>query len=77
MGVGTTEILLILVVVLLVFGAGKLPTVARKAGQAFREYKKATGEINKVKNPVTWLDAITKDDQREKKDSADKPPSSS
>ena len=77
MGVGTTEILLILVVVLLLFGAGKLPGVARKAGQAFREYRKATGEINKVKNPITWLDAVTKGDKREKQDSADKPPSSS
>ncbi len=80
MGIGTTEILLILVLGLLIFGAGKLPDVARKAGQAFHTYRQATGEINKIKNPATWVDALTKEpapkeDAPEKKDPPDQPAS--
>ncbi len=36
------EILLIVAVVLLLFGAKKLPELARSAGQGIREFKKAT-----------------------------------
>lgn len=36
---GTTELLIILVLVLLVFGGAKLPKLARSLGQAQREFK--------------------------------------
>lgn len=47
---GTQEILIILVVVLLLFGATKLPTLARSAGQSLRIFKSEMNEMSKDGN---------------------------
>ncbi len=44
-GLGTTEMVLILVVVLFFFGAKKLPELARGLGKGIREFKDATKEV--------------------------------
>jgi sec-independent protein translocase protein TatA len=36
---GTTELILILAIVLLIFGVGKLPQLGRGLGQSIREFK--------------------------------------
>ena len=41
MGIGTPELLIILVIVLLVFGAGKLPELGAGLGKGIRNFKKA------------------------------------
>lgn len=41
---GTTELLLILAVVILLFGAKKLPELAKGLGKSVREFKKASSE---------------------------------
>ncbi len=41
---GPPEMLWILVVLFLLFGAKKLPELARSSGQALKEFKKATKE---------------------------------
>jgi len=38
-GIGTTELVILLVIVLLVFGAGKLPQIGRQLGGAIQEFK--------------------------------------
>jgi len=38
-GLGTTELIIILVLVMIVFGAGKLPQVAKSLGKGIREFK--------------------------------------
>ena len=43
---GAGEIILILVVFLLLFGAKRLPEFARSLGKSLREFKKATHEIS-------------------------------
>ncbi|HHX95988.1 MAG TPA: twin-arginine translocase TatA/TatE family subunit [Clostridia bacterium] len=43
--IGTTELILILVLVLILFGPGKLPEVGRSMGKAWREFKKAKDEL--------------------------------
>ncbi|MCS7171321.1 MAG: twin-arginine translocase TatA/TatE family subunit [Aquificaceae bacterium] len=44
------EVLIILVIVLLLFGAGKLPEVGRALGEGIRNFKKSiSGEEEKVK----------------------------
>lgn len=46
LGLGTTELLVVLFIVLLLFGGKKLPELARSMGSAVREYTKASsGEI--------------------------------
>lgn len=46
-GLGMWEIILILFLVLLLFGAKKLPELARGLGKGIREFKDASNEIKK------------------------------
>ncbi|MEM6782493.1 MAG: twin-arginine translocase TatA/TatE family subunit [Bacteroidota bacterium] len=46
-GLGPWEIALIMLVVLLVFGAKRIPEIARGLGKGIREFKDATNEISK------------------------------
>ncbi len=43
--VGSGELLLILLVFLVLFGAKKIPEIARELGKGIREFKNATKEI--------------------------------
>lgn len=42
LGLGSTELLLIFAVILLLFGGAKLPSLARGLGQSIKEFKKAS-----------------------------------
>lgn len=44
-GVGGSEVLLVAVLVLVLFGSKRLPEFARGAGRAMRELKKAVAQI--------------------------------
>jgi len=44
-GIGTTELIVIMFVILLLFGAKKLPELAQGLGKGIREFKKASSEI--------------------------------
>ncbi|MFN5561403.1 MAG: twin-arginine translocase TatA/TatE family subunit [Opitutaceae bacterium] len=44
-GLGGPELLLILAVVLLLFGAKKLPELAKGLGRSVKEFKKASNEV--------------------------------
>lgn len=46
-GLGGWEIMVILLVVLVFFGANKIPEIARGMGKGIREFKDATKEIKK------------------------------
>ena len=54
--IGTTEMTLIFLVVILLFGANKLPELARSMGKSMGEFKKAQREteleIRKLDAPV-------------------------
>jgi len=47
LGIGTGEFLLILVIVLMVFGPGKLPEIARTLGRAIHEFKKYSSALTR------------------------------
>ncbi len=47
-GMGTTELLLILGIVLLLFGAKKLPGLASGLGQSLRAFKKSVNEPDEL-----------------------------
>lgn len=44
MNVGPTELLIVLLIVLLIFGGSRLPKLARSMGQASKEFKKGVTE---------------------------------
>ncbi len=44
LNLGTTELIVILVIVLLLFGAKRLPDLARGLGKSIQEFKKASKE---------------------------------
>ena len=53
-GLGSSELLVILGIMLLMFGGSKLPSLARGLGQSVREFKKASQEdANEDKAPKT------------------------
>jgi sec-independent protein translocase protein TatA len=43
-GLGTTELILILVVVVIIFGVGKLPEIGSGMGKAIKNFKKASDD---------------------------------
>jgi len=44
-GVGPTEMILVFLAILLLFGAKKIPELARGLGKGIREFKDATKEV--------------------------------
>ena len=53
-GIGMPELIVILVIILIIFGAGKLPEIGAGMGKAIRNFKTATS------------DPIKKEDEKEK-----------
>ena len=43
-GIGTTELIIILVIIMIIFGVGKLPTIGTGIGEAIRNFKRASSE---------------------------------
>lgn len=63
-GIGSTELILVIVVLLLVFGGKKLPELMRGAGRGIREFKDA-------------MNTATKEEIKEAKEGAEAPKESS
>jgi sec-independent protein translocase protein TatA len=48
---GPTELIIVLAIVMLLFGAAKLPKLARSLGESAKEFKNATAAIDSVNEP--------------------------
>jgi sec-independent protein translocase protein TatA len=60
MDIGWPEVLLILAIVLIVFGVGKLPQVASALGRGIREFRRATrGDYDKEEEPTKSISENT------------------
>ena len=44
-GIGMPELIIILVIILIIFGAGKLPEIGAGIGKGIKNFKKATNEV--------------------------------
>ena len=47
-GLGMPELLVILVIILIIFGAGKLPQIGAGLGKGIRNFRKATKEPDSI-----------------------------
>jgi len=63
--IGTTELILFLLIVLIIFGAGKLPQVGEALGKAIRGFKDAQKELDATAEDVK--EAISVEEPEEKK----------
>ncbi len=63
-GLGYQELLIILVIVLILFGANRLPELARSLGSSVKEFKKG---VNEVKAEVKAEDTAAATKQPEEK----------
>jgi len=65
--IGTPEIILIIVAILILFGAKKIPELARGLGKGMKEFKKA---VKEVEDDIKMSDEDEKEkDKSEKKSS--------
>jgi sec-independent protein translocase protein TatA len=69
-GMGTFEILTILVVATLVFGPNKIPEFARKAGEFLRSFRRITTDMTKEftkaidSSPTKPVDSVKPSDKK-------------
>ena len=51
-GLGVPELIIIMVIILIIFGAGKLPEIGSGIGQGIKNFRRATsGELEKNPEP--------------------------
>ena len=65
-GIGMPELLVILVIVLVIFGANKLPQIGEGIGKGIRNFKKATKEANEIDVTPKKADEKKSDESAEK-----------
>ena len=59
MNLGPTELIIILLIVLLLFGGAKLPKLARSLGEAKKEFEKGTDEAASAKKNEAEEEKVT------------------
>ena len=64
MNIGGQELILLLLIILVLFGAKKLPELARGMGQAIKEFQKAKDEFSDELHSAGKTDVATKPDVR-------------
>ena len=67
-GIGPTELVILLVIILIIFGAGKLPEIGGALGKGIKNFKKASKEPDALD--------ITPQDREIPEEAAKKEPSS-
>ena len=58
MGLGWQELVIVLIIIMIIFGAGKLPAVARSLGQGVKEFKEEAVGPGDTSTAPTSRDAI-------------------
>ncbi|MCF8106499.1 MAG: Sec-independent protein translocase protein TatB [Desulfohalobiaceae bacterium] len=73
-GIGTTEVLIILVVALLVIGPSKLPEVAKALGKGMAEFKKMSSDVKRTIDMETHLAEMEQEEKKQKPGREDQDP---
>lgn len=64
-GLGAPELIIILVIVILIFGAGKLPELGGALGKGIREFRSATRELQGAKEDVEEATKLPQENKSE------------
>ncbi len=73
-GIGTTELLVIFVVALIILGPKKLPEIARTLGKGFAEFRRVSTDFQRTINVEVAREEQTKKAQEEQKTAAESTP---
>ena len=71
MGIGFPELMIILVIIMIIFGAGKLPEIGSAFGNSIKNFKKSMKEAEEIQeaanieSPETEVDASDSDPSQE------------
>jgi TatA/E family protein of Tat protein translocase len=74
-GIGTQELIIILIIALLIFGPKKLPELAKSMGKAINEFRKASSGIvdeEEKKETQTSSNAVAKQESTKKEEQVEK-----
>ncbi|MCF8062928.1 MAG: twin-arginine translocase TatA/TatE family subunit [Deltaproteobacteria bacterium] len=64
-GIGMPELIIILIIILIIFGAGKLPEIGSGIGKGIKNFKKATNEKEEIE--ATTGEESKKEEQDDEK----------
>ncbi len=64
-GIGMSELLVVLVIVLIIFGAGKLPEIGKGLGKGIRNFRRASTGLDDLEGTI-------KENEKELEDKAKK-----
>ena len=68
--IGMSELILILVIALIVFGPGKLPDVSKALGKSLQEFRKAASDVNGEPKKEKTIDVEKVEVKQETKEEA-------
>ena len=60
---GPTELIIILIIVILIFGAGKLPEIGGALGKSMKQFKSASKELEEATDEVKSITSLKKDEE--------------
>jgi sec-independent protein translocase protein TatA len=62
MGIGFPELMIILVIIMIIFGAGKLPEIGSAFGNSIRNFKKSMKEADEMKDDMDVSKTLDEND---------------
>jgi len=65
-GLGMPELIVIMIIILVLFGANRLPEIGKGIGQAIKNFKKATSEPDEI--DVTPKQKVSKEEPKDGED---------
>jgi len=60
-GIGMSELLVVLVIVLIIFGAGKLPEIGKGLGKGIRNFRRASTGLDDIEGTIKENDKELED----------------
>ena len=64
MGIGFPELMIILVIIMIIFGAGKLPEIGSAFGNSIKNFKKSMKEAEEIQEEASLESSTTTNKQQ-------------